>query len=156
MRTKAILLVGAVAAGASLLFGKTTFDKYRGVMDKMQFRIKGIKGVDLKSDGLYFNLDMELINPTNVAIDIPGEQVVVKTLHFYSPSGVKLGIAQPNISDISMPANGSRLITNIPVNISLANVGSSFNELISIATNPEQLKITADLEAFGNSFSVQA
>ena len=156
MNIKAILGVAAVAAGASVLFGKKTYDKYKDVMDKMQFNIKRITGVDLKSNRLVFDVDVELVNPTNVAIDVPGNKVVVKTLQFYSPSGTKLGIAQPNISDISMPANGSRTITNIPVNISLASVGNNFTELLSIATNPDQLKISADVEAFGKSFTLDA
>lgn len=153
---KTILTVAGVAAAGSLLFGKNKIDGYRNVLEQMQFKIKSVKGIKLISGNVVFNVDLQLTNPTNIPINVPGNKLVVKTLHFFTPSGKKLGVANPYISDIDMPANGSRIITNVPATISLDAVGSSFSEVLSVVLDPAKLKVTADLEAFDRSFSVKS
>ena len=153
---KTLLAVAGVAIGGGLLLGKNKFDEYRNVLNQMKFKIKSVKGIKLISGNVVFDVDMELTNPTDVAITVPGKKLVVKNLHFFTPSGKKLGVASPNISDIDMPANGSRIITNVPATISLDAVGSSFSEVLSAVLDPAKLKVTADLEAFGKSFSVKS
>ncbi len=153
---KTLLAVAGVAVGGGLLLGKNKFDEYRNVLNQMKFKIKSVKGIKLISGNVVFDVDMELTNPTDVAITVPGKKLVVKNLHFFTPSGKKLGVASPNISDIDMPANGSRIITNVPATISLDAVGSSFSEVLSVVLDPTKLKVTADLEAFGRSFSVNS
>lgn len=156
MGIKTILGVGALAIGGFAYFGKGKYDNYKNVLGSLQFNLKSVKNVNLSGGNVLFNVDMELVNPTSTAIDVPGQQIVVKKLHFYSANGNYLGVATPNISNISMPANGTRLITNIPVKLSLATVGNSFSEILDIIGNTKLLQIKADLEAFGKSFTVNA
>lgn len=156
MNIKSILAVAAVAVGSSIFFGKNKYDQYSQVLNNLQFKLKNLKNISFNGGKVVFDVDIELINPTPVAIDIPGEKLVVKKLHFYTNTGKPLGIALPNLSNIEMPANGSRTITNIPVKLSLAEIGNSFSEILNIVLDPKQLKISADLQAFGKSFSVNA
>lgn len=156
MNMKIILGAAALAFGSSVYFGKEKFNQYKGVLDNLQFNLKSIKGMKLSGGKIIFNCDVELINPTNVAVNIPGENIVVKNLHFYTPSGVYLGVASPNIAEISMPANGSRIITNIPVFLSVDPIGSAFYEILNIVSDPDLLQIRAELLAFGKSFIVNS
>ncbi len=151
---KTILSVAAVAAGGSLIFGGKKFGGYKNVIDNLQFNIKNIKGVKLQGSEVVFDTDVEIVNPTATAINVPGELIVVRTLHFFTPSGTKIGVATPNVSNIAMPANGSRIITNIPARVSLTSVGKSFSEVLNVVLDPDKLKVTADIEAFGKSFTV--
>ncbi len=154
MNIKLILGAAALAVGGSLYFGKGKYDKYNTVLENLEFNLKNLKKINLFSGNITFEVDIELINPTNIAVDIPGNQILLKNLHFYAPSGTYLGVANPNVSNIQMPANGSRIITNIPVSLSLATIGRSFTEILGIVSNPDTLQIKADLDAFGKSFTV--
>ncbi|MBK5192981.1 MAG: hypothetical protein JJE07_07175 [Flavobacteriaceae bacterium] len=154
MSIKLLLGAAAIAAGGFIYFGKDKYDKYNSVLTNLQFKIKSVKKVNMVNGIVVFDADIEVQNPTNMAIDVPGNQILLKNIHFYSKSGAYLGIATPNIADIQLPANGSRLITNIPVKVSLKTIGNSFSEILGIVSNPKNLHITADIEAFGQSITV--
>jgi hypothetical protein len=154
MRSKLILTAAAIAAGGFLYFGKGKYDNYAKVFTGLKFKIKSIKKINMSSGIIGFDIDIEILNPSPTSLDVPGKQILLKKIHFYSKSGAYLGVAVPNISDISIPANGSRLITNIPVKVSLKTIGESFTEILGIVSNPNNLHITADIEAFGNQFTV--
>ena len=157
MNIKTLLSVAAVAVGGSVLFGGNKYSKYRAVMENLKFEIKGVRNVKLNNGIVSVDVDIDVINPSSTAINIPGNNLVIKTIHFFGPSGQKLGIAEPNISDINVPANGARRITNIPARISLETVGNSFSEVLTIMSNPqEHLKIATEVSVFGKSFTVNA
>lgn len=153
---KSILLASAVAFGGSLFFGTKKYRNYSEVLEKMEFNLKGVKGLKLQGSSISFNVDVEIANPTNISVDVPGNRLTVKTLHFFTPSGKKIGVSHPNISEISLPANGSRIITNIPTVVDLAAVGSSFSETVAVILDPDKLITAADLELFGQSFTVKS
>lgn len=154
MSIKMILGAAAIAAGGFIYYGKGKYDSYTTVLRNLNFKLKNIKKIKIVSGSITFDSDVEIQNSSNIGIDVPGKMVAIKNIHFYSNIGTYLGIATPNISDIQIPANGSRLITNIPVKVSLQTIGSSFSEIIGIVSNPDNLQIKADIEAFGKSFTV--
>lgn len=153
MNIKALLSVGALAATGVLVFGKNKVGEYQNVLENLQFEVDQLKNISLKN-GVNFIIDLKVINPTNTPINIPGKQLVIKTIHFYAKNGNRLGIAQPNISDINLPANGSRLIINIPVQLSISQIGENFSEVLAMASNPENLILGVDVEAFGKEFTL--
>lgn len=154
MNVKTILLVSAAAVGSSIYFGNKKAGRYMAVLERMEVNPKGVKNFKLQGSALMFDIDVELVNPTNIAVNIPGNLITVKNLHFFTASGRKLGTASPNVSKISLPANGSRLITNIPAVFDLKAIGSSFSEAVEIALSPEAMLIATDVQAFGQSFTV--
>jgi len=153
MNIKALLSVGAIAATGVLVFGKNKVGEYQNVLENLQFEVDQLKNISLKN-GVNFIIDLKVINPTNTPINIPGKQLVIKTIHFYAKNGNRLGIAQPNISDINLPANGSRLIINIPVQLSISQIGENFTEVLDMASNPDKLILGVDVEAFGKQFTL--
>ncbi|MDT0689382.1 hypothetical protein RM549_06265 [Salegentibacter sp. F188] len=154
MNIKTILSVGALAITGFSYFGKGKYDEYREVADRMEFNLKNVKIHNPLQGTLKVNV--EIVNPTATAVTVPGNLITIKNIHFYTLSGKKLGTAKANISDISLPANSSREIQNIPVQLSLANIGNSFSEVLEIAQDTDKLKISADIQAFGKSFTVNA
>lgn len=156
MNIKTILSLGALAATGAIYFGKNKYDEYSGVIDNLKFNLKKVHNIGFSSGNVTLKADVELINPTATAITVPGNRITVKNLHFYSLSGNKLGVANPNISDISLPANGRREIQNIPVILDLSSITGNFSEILDIASNTENLKIQAEIEAFGKSFTLNA
>ena len=156
MNIKTILSVAAVAVGGSLILGGKKFRGYKNVIDNLEFNIKDVKGVKLQGSEVVFDVDVEIVNPTSTAVNVPGDLIVVRNLHFFTPSGTKIGVATPNVSNIAMPANGSRTITGIPARVSLTSVGKSFSEVLDVVLDPQKLKVAADLEAFGKSFTVNS
>jgi len=155
MNFKTILSLGTLAATGFFVFGKDKYSEYKNVLDSLQMEIKEIKNLKLGSQ-VTFNVDVMVTNPTPTAINIPGNQLIIKDLHFYTLSGKKLGLANLNLADISFPANNYRLITNIPVSLSLNQIGSNISELLEIVGDKDKLKIAADIEAFGKQFTINA
>ena len=154
MNIKAILMASAVAVGGSIFFANKKYRNYSEVLDKFEFNMKGVKNIKIIGSTIGFDVDIELVNPTNIAVDIPGDKLTVKTLHFITPSGKKIAEAHPNVSEISLPANGSRLLTNIPTVVDLIAIGSSFSETLALVLDPDKLVTAADMVLFGQSFTV--
>lgn len=156
MNIKTLLSLGALAATGAIYFGKDKYDEYSGVMENLSFNLKKVKNIGFSGGNVTLKADVELINPTATAITVPGKLITVKNLHFYSLSGKKLGVANPNISDISLPANDKREIQNVPVVLDLSSITGNFNEILEIASNTDNLEIQAEIEAFGKSFTLNA
>lgn len=155
MKIKTLLSLGALATTGLIVFSKNKYGEYRHLLNSLQLEIEGIKDITFKG-GISFKIDIQVSNPTNTAIDIPGNQLVIKNLHFYTLSGKKIGMAHPNISNINLPARSFRLLTNIPVSLSLIEIGNNFDEILAIVGNKNNLKIAADIEAFGKEFTLNA
>lgn len=155
MNIKTILGVGALAATGMAVFGKNKVSAYKNVLDRLQITITKIKEVSFNQE-INFKVDIVIKNPTATAINVPGNLLTIKTLYFYSQNGKLLGKAYPNISKIALPANSAQPISNIPVSLSLADIGNNLAEILDIATNKDLLKIVAEIEAFGQSFTVNA
>ncbi len=155
MNLKAVLSLGALAATGFFVFGKDKFSEYTNVLENLEMDIKGIRNISFNRE-ISFKVDVQISNPTNISINVPGNQLVIKNLHFYTLSGKKLGTAYPNIADINLPANNYRLITNIPVSLSMAEIGNNLAEILDIIGDQDKLKIAADIEAFGKSFTINA
>ncbi|MDT0643683.1 hypothetical protein RM553_12645 [Zunongwangia sp. F363] len=154
MNIKTILSLGALAATGAIYFGKGKYDEYSAVAKQMQFNLKNVKIHNPLQGTL--RVDVEIVNPTPTAVNVPGKLITIRNIHFYTLSGQLLGTANANINDISLPANASRLIQNIPVQLSMKNIGNSFSEVLDIAQDKNKLQIAADIEAFGKSFTVNA
>lgn len=156
MNLKTILGVAAVAFTGSAIFGKKKISDLISLKEQIQFQITKLKNIKYAAGQVMFDVDLKIINPTTIAVDLPGKSLVLKTLHFFSPSGQKLGVSQANVSDIVLPSNGSRTITDIPTVVSLVAVGNSFSEVVDIVSDPKKLGIVADVEIFGKSFTLNA
>jgi len=152
---KTVLSLGALAATGIAVFSKGKYGEYKNVINSLQFKIEKIKKVSFQN-GVTFDVDINIINPTNTAIDVPGKQLVIKSIQFFAKNGNKLGVAQPNLSNIQLPANGSRLITNIPVQLSLSEIGENFSEILDIASNPKNIILSLEVEAFGQAFTINS
>ena len=156
MKSKTILLLSAAAIGGSLFFLKSKLDQYLQVVKNLQFKIKDVQVniVDVQGEQIIFTADVELFNPTNISIEVPGEKIILRKMHFKSSSGKYLGTAVPNLSNLDMPANGTRLITNIPASAPFSAIGVSISELAGLAANPENLNITTEVEVFGKIITI--
>lgn len=154
MNLKTILTVGAVAFGSSLIFGGRKVGGYTNAIKSLQFEVVGLRNIKLRNGIVSFDVDIKIINPTPTAIDVPGQQITIKTLHFFSPTGAKLGVATPNLSDIKIPANGFRLLTNVPTQISLVTAADAFSEVLAVVSDPSQLRTSVELEVLGQSFII--
>ncbi len=155
MNIKTILGVGALAATGMAFFGKNQLSGYKNVIKNLGIRINKVKEVTFDQN-VNFKVDIMVANPTPTAVNVPGNLINIKKLHFYTLKGEKLAEAVTNISDIVLPANGTREITNIPVTSSLEQLGNNIGDILNIALDSNQLKIAAEIEAFGKSFIVNA
>ena len=149
-----MLSLGALAATGIAYFGKDKLSQYQQVIDKLSFKLRNARNISFSGGNVQLKVDVEMINPTPTAINVPGKLITIRNINFYSLQGNMLGTAMPNLSDISLPANGKRLVTNIPVSLPLSAIGNNISEILSILSDTSRLKITADIEAFGKQFTI--
>lgn len=158
MNLKTILQVAAVAAGGSIIFGGSKIqDKlhdYEYMANNLRVDIAGIKSISIRSGKLAFKLDIQITNPTDVAFDIPGRMLSVDRVRFATPTGKPLGLVDLHLDDFAVPKNGHRLITNIPVEISLAAIGDNLGEVLDIVEDTSKLRTSIDISVLGRSFTI--
>jgi len=155
---KSWLIYGGMALAGFAIFGKDKLTGIAGVGKKIQPKIKGIKNIKFGGNGITFNLDLELVNPTPVDLNVSaGNFISLDKIQFFSKNGVLLGESLPNLSEIEVPANSGIVLTGIPVQISTTNVAELFSAVSAFAgggTSPLAYKLF--FGALGKQFEVNA
>jgi len=155
---KSWLIYGGMALAGFALFGKDKLTGITSVGQKIQPKIKGIKNLKFGSGGITFNIDLELVNPTPVDLDVSsGNLVSLDKIQFFSKNGVLLGESTPNLKSIEVPANSGVVLTGIPVQISSTNVAELFSAVSAFAsggTSPLAYKLF--FGALGKQFEINA
>jgi hypothetical protein len=154
LKTKIILSALALGATGLVLFGNRQVSGMNHIIQNLKTDIKKIRLKGVTGNNVRLSVDVDLINATSSSLNVPGKLVTVKTLRFFSPSGKYLGVADINLSNISIEANGVKTLQDIPVVISLRDITSSLPEILDIIKDSSTLVVKADVNAFGMDFTV--
>ncbi|WDO13049.1 hypothetical protein MH928_17220 [Flavobacterium sp. WW92] len=152
MKTKTILIGLGVAVVGLAILGAAKVKNLADIFDKMSIKPVGIRKISfLNLSSTKFNLDVRLVNPTNQAFSVNGVVATLTRLVIYY-KGKYLAEADLNISEIEVPANGSVVISDIPVtadNLAALEVLFDFGNL-----NMKNLEITATVSALGIEYQI--
>ncbi|MBA0884916.1 hypothetical protein [Flavobacterium undicola] len=103
-----------------------------------------------------FNLDLNFINPTPQNFKADGVVIVLKKILFYDKNNVFLGQSDINMSSLSIPANSSTVVRNVPV---LLDLQTTLINAITIINNgsfvPANIKIEAIISVLGIEYKLK-
>ncbi|WP_299431593.1 hypothetical protein [uncultured Aquimarina sp.] len=152
---KKLLLVVAGIGFATYYFGSKKVTEIKGVVDKLKLNVNGIRDLKISSGGLKFNIDLNIQNPTSQNLDLNTAQVVtLSKLKFFAKNGDFLGESFPNLTNIQIPANGSVNIPNLETFVKVSNFGNLLNNVLQLFSNPSNLKVSAELSALGQTYTI--
>ncbi|WP_417885346.1 hypothetical protein [Zunongwangia sp.] len=155
MAFKNLLTIGGIALAASWYFGKDKIKNLAQSVQGIDFNLKSLHNLNFDGNGgATLKADVEIVNPSPIDLSIPGNLINIKQIDFFTKSGKRLGTAYTNLNNITIPANGTKTLQNIPVQIAISQAFSNINEILDIAGNTGNLKIVPTVQAFGKEFTI--
>lgn len=154
MSVKKIIIGAGIIAIAGYFFIE---NKLQNIIDKLQY-LKiyptAIKKFNLKwrQDGVpyvSFNLDIKLLNPTSEVFSAKILAVKLKRIIFYDKNNVLLGTAIVDTESITIPANGSITIFNVPIQLEIKSLASSIASVFQNTFTVKDIRIEAIVSILG-------
>ena len=148
-------MLGGIAAGAAYYFGKDKVKGYSQALENLSFNLKSVKNINFDGlGGLSLKADVQIVNPSNLDLSIPGSMINIQQIEFFTKSGQLLGTANTNINNIAISAQGTKLLQNIPVQIPISQALGNISELLDIVGDSSNLNIATTIEIFGKQFTL--
>lgn len=159
MSLKKIAVIGTVAAVVYFLL-KDKAKKLTAQFGLVKIIPVGFKNLNGKwnngKPNVSFNLDLNFINPTPQHFKADGLIIVLKRLLFYDKNNIFLGQSDINMSSLSIPANSSTIIRNVPVSLDLQ---TTLINAIAIINNgsflPANIKTEAVISVLGIEYKLK-
>lgn len=132
---RALVYIGIAAAGIAYI-GRNRLGIVSNDLKEIQVRVSSIKvkGFNLQSINLLATVG--ITNPTGRDININSLGLVtLDKIEFFDKQGQFLGVGYPNITSLNVPAQDTIEVTNVPLQISVKNIGPVINTLIAAFTN---------------------
>lgn len=154
---KVVIGVGILAVAGYLFLDY----KVKKIIEKFQF-VKiyptSIKNFNVKwNDGqplISFNLDIKFTNPTTEVFSAKIIAVKLKRIIFYDKSNVQLGTATVNADALTIPANGSTTIYNIPIQLQLQTVATAIASAIQKDFGLKDIRIETIVSVLGTEYKI--
>ena len=130
---------------------------------QIQFKIAGIKNVKWvgglpflgNNPRIKFNLDLELVNPTNTDFTLDNQNVVqLSRLEFLDNNGQIMATSLPNINGLNLPSQSSAKFKNIPTEIPVNKLDNVFQQFSS-NLNPSDLNIRVSVIVAGTEYTLK-
>lgn len=131
---KKIAIGGVLATGLALLFFKKVTN-LQYAFSKMAIGQYGIpRNIEIhapfSADGyIRFTTDVALKNNSEEDFNLSGNIIATLTRLAFIYEGTTIGSANVNITEISVPAYGEKIIPNIPVEVSAKNLFSNISNI---------------------------
>lgn len=154
---KVVIGVGILAVAGYLFLDY----KVKKIIDRFQY-VKiyptSIKNFNVKwNDGqplISFNLDIKLTNPTAEVFSAQIVAVKLKRIIFYDKNNVQLGTATVNADALTIPANGSTTIYNIPIQLQLQTVATAIASAIQKDFGLKDIRIETIVSVLGTEYKI--
>lgn len=118
MGWKKTIAVGLVALTFGGLYAKNKLEKVKKHFENIKIVPVGLSDLSLKYNNgfpiLLFKVDFKFINPQNKPFVLNGLLAKIQRIIIYDGQGKALGVSTPNIGKLSIPANGTATLPNVP------------------------------------------
>jgi hypothetical protein len=148
---KILLLSGLAIAGISI-WGYQKVKKLQAIFEKMTIQPIGFSNVNVSFERIKFNIDVEIVNPTNDDFDVTGSHFanLNKLLIFYK--GTYIATADTKFTSVSVPHKNSIVFQNIPVEVSTK---TAFNNVLNFLTfTTDDITIKGVVSILGNEYTI--
>lgn len=148
---KKILITSGIIIGALALVGWRKAKNLTTAFSKMDIFPSAIKQIDLNWSRLFFKLDVTFTNGSDQDFSLNGYVVTLKRLDiFYDNKYV--ASAYPYLTSISIPANNTLIVHDIPVEIPITALPGIILQINDFKIS--LLKINATVEALGKEYTI--
>jgi hypothetical protein len=153
-----VITVGLVGVFGYFLLG----DKIKKIVEQLQ-NVKilpvAFKNLNAKwNDGkpyVTFKLDLKVINPTPVNFNANIVAVTLKRILFYDKKNVLFGTSELNINAISIPANSSITLKDIPIALDLKTaISTALTILQNDGLKVDDVRIVAVISVLGIDYKL--
>lgn len=136
------LLKYAAIAGAGYWLFKT-YGKAKNIYNNVTAKVINVEKIRPSIKEINFSMDILLANPTDEPLNINtyGAATLSEVI-FYDPQGVFFGTARININSLSIPAQGSQIITDIPATMPTDKVLALLPNIQNLKNFTTKLKFT--------------
>lgn len=138
-------------------YGKSQemLSEYMGAIKQFTYKITGINNVRLSQGKVKFNLDFELTNPSQKNFNLSlGNSIQLTEIRFFNKQGAYLGVAKPNVSAISLPAQSKTQIKDVPSELPISEITNIYSLVSSGSPISQNLEIKASIRIAGKTFEI--
>lgn len=155
---KVVITIGIVGVLGYFLLG----DKVKKIIEQLQ-NVKvlpvAIKNFNAKwNDGMpyiTFKLDLKVINPTPVNFNANVVVITLKRILFYDKKNVLFGTSELNIDAISIPANSSITLKDVPIALDLKTAISTALTIIqNDGLKVDDVRVVAVISVLGIDYKL--
>jgi hypothetical protein len=155
---KVVITVGIAAVLGYFLLG----DKVKKIVEQLQ-NVKvlpvAFKNLNAKwNDGMpyvTFKLDLKVINPTPVNFNANVVVITLKRILFYDKKNVLFGTSELNIDAISIPANSSITLKDVPIALDLKTAISTALTIIqNDGLKVDDVRVVAVISVLGIDYKL--
>lgn len=150
---KKILITSGIIIGALALVGWRKAKNLQSVFDKMKIKPVALSNFDISLSRLFFKVDISFENPSSEDFSLNGYVVSLKKIDIYY-NGIYIGQATTNLISISVPANSTLIVYDIPVEIPVKSLPYIILQAITNGLSLSSLKINATVNALGKDYLI--
>jgi hypothetical protein len=157
--TRNLIIVASLGLLGIAAYGKKKYDEAVSVLGNLSFSITKISKVSFSLPFVYFDAVIKVDNPTNINFGASlTNQIVVKEVRVYDLKNVYLGKANPNLSNIQLPADTTTELPKMKFIVDITKLFSEITSNIALYLNYDfsALKYEIDVEAFGKIITLEA
>lgn len=158
MSAKKIIIGVGILAVAGYFFLDYKIKKIIERFQYVKIYPTAVKNFNLKWNAeqpiISFNLDIRLSNPTAEVFSAKILSVKLKRIIFYDKNDILLGTAVVNTDAITIPAQGSTTIYNIPIQLQLKTVMSNLASAIQNDFNLKDIRIESIVSVLGTEHKI--
>ena len=159
MSLKKIVIGAGIVAVAGYFYLQHKIKKIIEQFGFVKIYPVAFKKLDAKwNDGkpfVTFNLDFKLVNPTSENFSAQVMAVTLKRILFYDKKNVLLGSADVNLNAITIKANSSIIIPNVPIKLDLQSTILNILSVINTTTfNSNDIRIEAIVSILGTEHKI--
>lgn len=147
---KILLGIGAIVA-LSLVYGYNKVQELQSIFDKMTIEPYKFKNVKVDFTKLTIVMDFLLINPSNLDFAVSGYVATLTKVKVYFKN-VFIGIANINMDEVSVPAQGQIIIHDINIVLPIKNLVQNGENLLDF--DEKYLTFVGVIEVAGNEFEI--
>ena len=159
MNTRKLWVVGASICLVTLAtFISQKKAQLTRIIEQLQFRVSGIRNVQLSWQHIALELDIQLRNPTKEHLNINTGFISAKELRVYEKkTGKQLAFTKLNTHKISIPSGGMYQLPPTHINLPVLTVGKLVFEELQKKQEDfiKALRFELDVASLGNTRTVQ-
>ncbi|PSG90869.1 hypothetical protein [Aurantibacter aestuarii] len=153
---KNILIISALTVSGVYFLAKNKVSRvindYKLALNNLTYNLNKLSNLGFNSQLIRGKVSLNITN--NSALDLvlkTAGKITLTRLDFYTPKGLYIGYATPNLSEIEILANSTYTTPEIDFNVPLTSV--SIKVITELFSNYQNIQIKPTINALGKNYT---